>query len=176
MDKTIFFIAGIHGVGKSTLCKKISERHSIPHYSASELIKKVRSEAFSSDKIARNVGKNQDFLITAINEFVPEQAIILDGHFCLFNKNKEVEKIPSQTFSDLSPRAVILMHDDISSIIRRIEERDSTKHSTKAFEALQDEEIRYGTQITKNLEIPLLTFNFNEDEEKVHNLIDTIKE
>ncbi|MCV6623477.1 MAG: ATP-binding protein, partial [Cellvibrionaceae bacterium] len=108
MEKTIFFVAGIHGVGKSTLCRKISERHSLPHYSASELIKRVRSGTYSTEKLAQNVGRNQDFLITAINEFVGEQAIILDGHFCLFNKDREVEKIPSQTFTDLSPRAVIL--------------------------------------------------------------------
>lgn len=36
----IIFIAGIHGVGKSTLCKKLSSRYNIEHYSASELIKK----------------------------------------------------------------------------------------------------------------------------------------
>ncbi|WP_444943431.1 ATP-binding protein [Microbulbifer sp. ZKSA006] len=175
MKRAIFFVAGIHGVGKSTLCKKISKLHSLPHYSASELIQRIRSGTYSSKKVSQNVGKNQNFLITAINELVSEQTIILDGHFCLFNKDEEIERIPTQTFMDLSPCAVILMHDEISSVMRRIENRDNTKHSTERFAALQSEEILYGKKITEKLNIPLLIFNFNDDESEIHNLINTIK-
>lgn len=176
MDKTIFFVAGIHGVGKSTLCQKISDKHSIPHYSASDLIKRVRSNTYTEDKIVKNVDQNQDLLMAAISEYVPEQSIVLDGHFCLFNQDKEVERIPTQTFMNLSPSAVILMHDNVSNVIARIENRDSNKYSIAAFEQLQTEEINYGTTIAKQLGIPFLTFNFNEDEAKIHNLIGTIKE
>ena len=38
MGKKILFVAGVYGVGKTTLCEVISQSFNIPSFSASELI------------------------------------------------------------------------------------------------------------------------------------------
>jgi adenylate kinase len=39
MFKNIFFIGGIHGVGKSTICQQVCREMNIEYLSASELLK-----------------------------------------------------------------------------------------------------------------------------------------
>ena len=40
----VIFVAGSYGVGKSTLCEKLSYRMDLPFYSASDLISEVNGE------------------------------------------------------------------------------------------------------------------------------------
>lgn len=41
MKKRILFVAGVYGVGKTTLCDILSEKYLISSYSSSELISNV---------------------------------------------------------------------------------------------------------------------------------------
>jgi adenylate kinase len=66
MKRRIIFIGGVHGVGKTTLCKKIESRFNIEHFSASNLIAKEKAEEHLRNKQVENITENQDFLVTAI--------------------------------------------------------------------------------------------------------------
>jgi hypothetical protein len=73
MDNNLIFVGGIHGVGKTTLCKKLTEELHFNHYSASQLIKMLKSENGDGDnknKGVKNIDGNQDLLITAINQYL----------------------------------------------------------------------------------------------------------
>jgi len=88
MTRKIIFIGGIHGVGKSTLRKKITNVMDIQSYSASSLIKSVSDLNFPSDKKIKGINKNQDLLIDAVDKYIdPNRYCLLDGHFCLLNQN-----------------------------------------------------------------------------------------
>lgn len=50
MKRQIIFVGGIHGVGKTTLCKKIESRYNMEHFSASNLIAKEKTEALLRNK------------------------------------------------------------------------------------------------------------------------------
>ena len=52
MKRQIIFVSGVHGVGKTTLCKKIASRYKIEHFSASNLIAKEKAEESDRLKIA----------------------------------------------------------------------------------------------------------------------------
>ncbi|MFM9157093.1 MAG: hypothetical protein ACKOPK_04055, partial [Dolichospermum sp.] len=74
---------------------KIESTFNIEHFSASNLIAKEKAEENLLNKQVENITGNQDFLVTAINKyFKSETWYLLDGHFCLLNKNNEITKIP----------------------------------------------------------------------------------
>ena len=58
---SVIFVAGIYGVGKSTLCEKLSQRMSIPSYSAGDLISRVNGERYGATK--RDVMEKMDVFL-----------------------------------------------------------------------------------------------------------------
>lgn len=167
MMKNILFIAGIHGVGKTTLAKKIADNFNKPHYSASSLIKRLKKDAFNKNKTVDNIERNQNILIDAINQFVPEDQIILDGHFGLLNANGIPEEIPIEVFKNMAPNCVVLMYGDVSEIVQRMETRDKVKYSNTILEELQAIEIRHAKFVIENLDIPIYYHKFDDDVQKL---------
>ncbi|EGQ0189046.1 AAA family ATPase, partial [Listeria monocytogenes] len=53
-------VSGIHGVGKSTLLKKIAEVKFIRHYSISDLIRQGGQKILTNEKHTKNVNLNQE--------------------------------------------------------------------------------------------------------------------
>ena len=54
------FIAGSYGVGKSTLCDKLSKALGLPTYSAGDLISSINGEQYGANKAVQNKETNQD--------------------------------------------------------------------------------------------------------------------
>lgn len=50
MKDGIIFVAGIYGVGKSTLCERLSISIGIPCYSAGDLISAINGEIYGRNK------------------------------------------------------------------------------------------------------------------------------
>lgn len=145
----ITFIAGIHGVGKTYYTKSLNDN--IPTYSASDLIRKYKN---IEGKKTKKIGENQNLLLNAISD-LKEKEIYLDGHFCLLNKNEEITRIPINIFKELKLKRIILIHASIEKIIERLYQRDSQKYDKKLLEKFQQEEIEYGKEIAKELNIEL---------------------
>ena len=83
----VFFIAGVYGVGKSTLCEKLSKKLRIPFYSSGDLISKDNGELYGANKVVKDKNKNQNILADAVRQiFLAYPSILLAGHFCIFNK------------------------------------------------------------------------------------------
>lgn len=157
--KKIIFVSGIHGVGKTTFSRKFSEILSIPLYSASALIKKQNSSLEFPDKKIKNVETNQDVLIQAIDNFVFENELILDGHFTLQKENTEIVKVPIATFQKINPQLLILLLDDPSNIQQRIYSRNKNNFDLEFLRNMQNEELKYAQKIAETLNITLLCLN-----------------
>ena len=81
------FLAGVYGVGKSTLAQKVSEKAGIPFYSAGDLISEKNGEKYGANKIVVDKNRNQDILVECVSEILQrESRILLAGHFCIVNK------------------------------------------------------------------------------------------
>ncbi len=124
----LVFVAGLHGVGKTSLCKKVvdSFEPAFEHFSASQLIKKqLNSEDhFNKDKKTKNIEKNQNALIEALHSIEKSYPrILLDGHFTLINSEGKVVNTPIQTFSQLNMAACILIQAEPSEILERLRKR-----------------------------------------------------
>ena len=59
MDNKIIFIGGIHGVGKTSLCVRLTDSKGINNFSASQLIKMLKTD-YSDDKNkgVKNISNN----------------------------------------------------------------------------------------------------------------------
>ena len=105
----LIFVAGVYGVGKSTLCESISKILEVPYYSASDLISNINGELYGVNKIVKDKDNNQNILIDAINQiYADNRSILLAGHFCIFDKNYEVDILPEGVFSQLKIKKIIL--------------------------------------------------------------------
>lgn len=167
MQRKIVFIGGIHGVGKSTLCTRLVSELKVPHYSASELIKRVKSGLFNLNKTVPDVSKNQDVLLFALNEFVTEPCFILDGHFSLFNSEHQVQDVPESVFIAVAPAAICVLTCDIKNVIKRIEDRDGVTNDITDYEKLNRRELSQARNIANTLKIPLLIHDTSTNEQEL---------
>ncbi|WP_442602805.1 ATP-binding protein [Paenibacillus sp. KN14-4R] len=172
MEK-VLFVSGGHGVGKTYFCKYLIDRYHFIHHAASKLISRSKEINFSNNKRIEGIPENQDVLIEAIEKLnLNGEVLLLDGHFCLINLDSKVVRVPAHTFKNLSPKGIILLIDTVDNIHSRLNERDGSAALEKdLIEALQSEEINYGTEIAKSLGIPLLLYPVEESFVKVDEFI-----
>lgn len=159
-SKSVVFIGGIHGVGKTTICREISDQEDIVHLVASELIQSqmncVYGTDVSSEKKVRNIEDNQDLLISALDEMtIAGGKFMLDGHFVLFNKNEEVQKVPLATFEKIEPDKLIVITGEPDILQKRLLKRDGKVYLVEKLKEMQDQEVEYASFVAEKLGIPL---------------------
>lgn len=119
----IIFISGIHGVGKTTLAEKISRKLNVKHLSASDLIAIELGDRKKTKK-AGDMLKSQNSLIFAMSKIKNNaNPIILDGHFVLRVDQGIYTSIPEVVFKSIGIDFVILIEDEITYILNRLNER-----------------------------------------------------
>lgn len=159
MDKTdnrIAFIGGIHGVGKSTICRHISSELNLEYLSASELLKWKDINEDAKNKKVKDIPDTQNRLILGLTNTVQKgKNYLLDGHYCLLNSDNEVVNVPLETFEEINPFSLNLILGDISEIKKRLETRDNKPYDYALLERLQSEEITYAKYLSKTLGITL---------------------
>lgn len=160
----IIFIGGIHGVGKTTLCKKISAELPIEHFSSSELISMLDSQKIRNDKIAEDIKGNQNLLLDAVEHFLHDSKVyLLDGHFCLIDGDYSIKKIPIKTFESLGIKGIIILSDDEEKILERLKGRDNRNYSLEFIRDFQENEITYGKYVADKIKVPLRTINISKE-------------
>ena len=155
-DKRIAFIGGIHGVGKSTICKQICRDLNMEYLSASELIKWKDINDEAKNKKVKDIHYTQNRLMAALEDTIEKgHYYLLDGHFCLLNEKAEVEKISMEIFKKINPKAFGLILGDITEIKSRLALRDNKNYDFGLLEQLQSSELDYAKEISLVLKIPL---------------------
>jgi adenylate kinase len=169
----VIFIGGVHGVGKTFFCKKVSEKIDFPHYSSSDLIAKQKRELLGPDKRVADTKGNQDYLFDALESLKNnDNKYLLDGHFCLLNKDGNIVKLPIDTFSKLSPSALVILTDSSKAIAQRLYDRDNQNYSIDLLDQFQNEELNYANQISSKQNIPIYIC---KNGEPIESLISFIK-
>lgn len=167
MNHTIM-LTGVHGVGKGYLLSKMN----YPSYSASELIRNYKNEVTDYHKVVADVGGNQNSLLIAINKLnLLGKKYILDGHFCLINQRKQIERVPQEFYISLSLGAVFVLHEKVDIIYERLLNRDKLKLDIELIGLLQQNEISYANEIASVLKVPIVESTGDEALDKLHRLI-----
>jgi adenylate kinase len=157
----ISFIGGIHGVGKSTICNSLCTALNIHYLSASEVLKWVDLNDDTKNKKVQNITLTQDRLINGlITRVEKNHHYLLDGHYCLLDKNNTIVKIPFETFEAINPVSLHLIIGNVSEIKLRLESRDQRIYDYQLLDDMQNQEIDYAKELSKKLNIDL---NFGKE-------------
>lgn len=152
----ICFIGGIHGVGKSTICNKLCNELDIEYLSASQVLKWADINEDAKNKKVENISLTQTRLISGLlNTVKKEHYYLLDGHYCLFDKDGKVTRVPFATFKAINPLSLHIIIGDVNTIKVRIEERDKCNYDYEMLEAMQNEEVTYAKELSKQLNVKL---------------------
>ena len=138
MVNQIFFVAGVHGTGKTTLCSAVKKHLKIPHYSCSAIINEQRNIKSDRSKIATNIDENQSPLTHYIQYVINEAAITLDGHFSLFTSSYQPYTIGYDVFDSMNINSILLLTCDPDVIVDRIFKRDLKPHPVDKIAELQN--------------------------------------
>ncbi|MCU4414199.1 AAA family ATPase [Acinetobacter sp. WU_MDCI_Axc73] len=172
VNKDITFVAGVHGVGKSTLCVKLASMVNLTHISASDLIR-TRKELDKNKKVI-NPQDNQEILIQELLNYRLNNKILLDGHFCLLDMNERVIKLPIELYRNIEISKILLLSSEAELIYKRVLIRDSGKSglSLQTISDLQDAEMEHAYRVSEALDIPLLEIDVVES--KINSEIEKI--
>jgi adenylate kinase len=152
----MIFISGVHGVGKSYFCTILRESTGIETYTSSKIIEQAKKVSFAANKKINDIDDNQKHLLAAITALKEKNRFfVLDGHFCLLNKDGSIVRIPKQTFIDLQPEAIVLLTEQPAIIAERRMERDGIETDIVQTQRFQEEEIAYAQEVAEELGIPL---------------------
>ena len=156
MLDNITFIGGIHGVGKSTICRQICDEIKLEYLSASDLIKWKDINEDAQNKKVKNIPETQDGLILGLtNNIQKHKYYILDGHYCLLNSENKIVNIPLDTFKLINPISLNIILGDIGEIKSRLEKRDNRPYDEDLLSRMQEGELNYARQLSKTLGVTL---------------------
>lgn len=166
--KNIIFIGGIHGVGKTTICNKLSKELSIKHYSSSNLIARLDSQRIKKDKRANNILDNQDILLRAIELFLDEdKTYLLDGHFCLIDRKHSIQEVPTMVFEKMGIKGIVVISDYEIKILERLKSRDGKDYSMEFINRFQEKEIYHANYVAEQIKVPVKIINLSNKEKYI---------
>lgn len=178
MKRKIVFVGGVHGVGKTTLCTKLSAQTGFTHYAASQLIKSLKAASISSDsKNVANIASNQNILLEALRA-VKESEILLDGHFTILDSSGKPQPIGAKIFEEIAPSLLIMLWDDPGVIHERLRVRDGNKLGVAAdIERHQNNEVSQARIVATALGVELHIVKTDDFAalEKITHMVDDLK-
>ena len=159
------FVAGVYGIGKSTLCQQLSKETNIPFFSAGDLISKVNGEQYGANKAVSDKNGNQDILANEVQKLVmAHKEIILAGHCCIFTKTDEIDCLPKDIFHRLSITQMLLLESQTEIILEHLRVRDKRQYTFLQLSQLQHAEHEAAVAIASELICPIYTHTMSFDE------------
>ena len=154
----IIFVAGVHGVGKTSSCNHVSDLIGQPLYTASAIIRAEKATLLSDQsKQVRDVNENQDILVQGVYKLFSEsvERFLLDGHFTLINTQGHIESIGIDIFSRINLDGVVIFQDAPKKLCQRLYERDEKSCSVSEVTAHQDAELNQAQFVAEKLDVPI---------------------
>ncbi|ALL23630.1 ATP-binding protein [Bacillus tropicus] len=154
------FLSGIHGVGKSTLATELEKVMDIKTFSVSELIRKSGKDIDTVTKNTEHISSNQELWKVEINKLnIGDSKLLLDGHFCLLDKDKKINPLPFTTFKDTHMTKIICIEGEPQIIRERLLNRDNNEYSIALLEEFQKCELEQATRYSCENDISLFIYN-----------------
>ena len=160
----VILVAGVYGVGKSTLCSKLSSITGLPAFSAGDLISEINGELYGENKVVKDAKSNQDILISAVDAKIKEcPRFLLAGHFCIVDRYNNVEALPEYVFSNLHLEQIVLLEADVLRIAENVNRRDQREYPIQSLERLIACEREQAQKVAQELMTPLTVHNMQFD-------------
>jgi adenylate kinase len=152
------FVGGVHGIGKSTCCRRVAVTLGLLHHSASDLIRQQQCAAISSwSKAVVDPAFNQSLLVQAVRRIAGAgtKTLLLDGHFTIPATSGSYELVPPEVFRELGTVHIVLFRGDAFGIWKRRIERDGRSPTIDEIQFQQDAEWNHAQQVAAHLCIPV---------------------
>lgn len=162
----MIFVGGIHGVGKSTICRDVFALMGYKCVTASSLIAEDGRKT-DHNKCVDRVSDNQSVLLQSLsNAKLKYVRLLIDGHFTLINKQGEVEPIDIEVFRAMKLNQLILIKGQPDQIAVRLKARDGKVWGKSFLSKFQEEEEAHARCVAKNIGVPLRIIS--SDVGKIH--------
>ena len=161
------FVAGVHGVGKTSLAKPAALRFGMRYATASQLIREERGQAtWDSSKKVDETSQNQVALVAAVNRIKSAgQALLLDGHFVLRTAAGRHERLLQSVFRDLGCTSVVLLTCPTEVVQDRLSSRGDVSWSADEISMFACSEADHAAIVCASLAIPMFTLEAPTSEE-----------
>ena len=178
INKKLFLLSGVHGVGKGYFLENILKGNDSTYtiLEASKLIRQYKDAEDAGYKMVKDVSDNQKVLLKALiaEKRQIKTDIILDGHLCLINKSGDIERIPEEFLHKASVYGIILLQDDVESIIKRQNLRDGIGLEKQTISKIQEDEVKYCELLKNKLNISYIVITgectYNQFIEKLNQM------
>jgi len=149
------FIAGTHGVGKSSFGEFISRKMNVQHFSCSTLIR-MCDVTTDIEKRVGDIDFNQQLLISAYHKHCVNRKVILDGHTTIIDENGQPQVIELGVFNSLNLSLIIYMECHPRIIKDRVKERSGIIWSESYIEDLLASEKAAAQYVAVKLNLKLI--------------------
>ncbi|PEC62927.1 ATP-binding protein [Bacillus toyonensis] len=154
------FLSGIHGAGKSTLATELEKKTDIRTFSVSDLIRKAGNNMDVIDKKTENISRNQELWKSELKKLnVEGSKLLLDGHFCLLDKSRNIVALPFTTFKNTQMSKIICIKSDPQIIKERLLKRDNNEYSVALLEEFQNCELQQAMRYSRENDISLFIYD-----------------
>jgi len=159
VSPSMVFVGGVHGVGKSTLCKRSFSPIGYRCVTASSLIT-AGGQRTNKEKLVNDAVDNQAVLLEQLRTAKKQYCrLLLDGHFTLINSQGQIEPIEPEIFRTMKLNQLILIKGCSDEISSRLKERDGKKWTSSFLKKFQSEEEAHARYISEEIDIPLQVFD-----------------
>ncbi|WP_080587343.1 ATP-binding protein [Pseudomonas putida] len=153
----IIFVGGMHGVGKTTFCKRLAELTGFVHRTASEVIsEESQSAGFGNLKVSSRLNDNQNRLVAWVERNRDSGDILLDGHFALLDSNRQVYGVELEVFRIIRPAGLICINASVGLVLDRLEKRDGVVWPAELVEKMLNSERNLAAATASGLGVPLV--------------------
>ncbi|WP_269234234.1 ATP-binding protein [Flavobacterium flavigenum] len=154
--ENIYFIGGIHGVGKGTICKEIASKTRLIHITASQVLK-WEEISDSNNKLVKDITSSQNRLVEGLKNLIKkDETYLLDGHFCLLDSNGVSKRVDEDTFDQINPKIIAIVIDDAEKVAERLQSRDYKIYDVGVLNQLQLMEIEYAKYLSNKYSVPYI--------------------
>jgi adenylate kinase len=164
-----FFVAGIHGAGKTTISRKLSAALPATQVSASALIQEAGRgrpvTVNAASKRVADVDSNQALLLRGLDAFRARTVghIVLDGHLCLLSADGVISDVGLEVFRSIDPIAILLISSQAEVILSRLSGRAGDVPSLATIRLFSDREASRASLIADKLGKPLIQLRGDRD-------------
>ena len=155
------FMTDIHGVGKTTLIRKLQKEIKLSAYSVSDLIRSAGNNIDTSEKNTGNISGNQELWKKQLLDINVENnaQLLLDGHCCLLDKNGNIYEIPQDTFKDTDLNKIILIKNNPEVIVGNLWKRDNKEYEVEFIKKFQKCEEECAIKLSETYHVPLFVYD-----------------